>query len=451
VAPFSPVETSYAAMGRFGNVFLTSGEPDLRLEVGVGEVVRLWLTNTANTRVFNVTLPGARMKLVGGDSGRVEQEQLVESVLLAPSERAVVDVLVDRPGELALEHHTPDRTYRLATFTVREEQGARSSAAQAFELLRHAPELEAERQQLDRWLAAPPDKVLALVAQMDDPAAMPAGAGPVTYACPMHPEVTSDEPGRCPKCGMKLLATQAPAATVYACPMHPEVVSDQPGRCPKCGMKLLATAAPTSYVCPMHPEVTSDQPGRCPKCGMKLLAATSVPQPAAADDPAMMDHHGGHAADHHHGEGEAHEHGSAEGIEWEDDMVEVNRLTTTATMHWRFLDRTSGTDSPAIDWQFTVGERVKLRLVNEMDSDHPMHHPFHLHGAGRFLVLSRDGVVEPSLVWKDTVLVRTGQTVDILFDVSNPGLWMAHCHIAEHMQSGMMFSFNVAREPEATR
>jgi FtsP/CotA-like multicopper oxidase with cupredoxin domain len=444
VAPFSPVETSYAAMGRFGNVFLTSGEPDLRLEVGVGEVVRLWLTNTANTRVFNVTLPGARMKLVGGDSGRVEHEQLVESVLLAPSERAVVDVLVDRPGELALEHHTPDRTYRLATVTVGDEPATPSPAAREFELLRHAPELEAERQQLDRWLAAPPDKVLALVAQMDDPAAMPAGAGPVTYACPMHPEVTSDEPGRCPKCGMKLLATQAPAATVYACPMHPEVVSDQPGRCPKCGMKLLATQAPTGYVCPMHPEVTSDQPGRCPKCGMKLLAAASVPKPAAAD-VAAMEEQGGQAAGHdhdHHGEG----HGTAEGIEWEDDMVEVNRLTTTATMHWRFLDRTSGTDSPAIDWHFTVGERVKIRLVNEMDSDHPMHHPFHLHGAGRFLVLARDGVVEPNLVWKDTVLVRTGQVVDILFDVSNPGLWMAHCHIAEHMQSGMMFSFNVARD-----
>jgi FtsP/CotA-like multicopper oxidase with cupredoxin domain len=84
-----------------------------------------------------------------------------------------------------------------------------------------------------------------------------------------------------------------------------------------------------------------------------------------------------------------------------------------------------------------------------MDSDHPMHHPFHLHGAGRFLVLARDGAPEPNLVWKDTVLVRTGQTVDILFDVSNPGLWMAHCHIAEHMQSGMMFSFAVARQPAA--
>jgi FtsP/CotA-like multicopper oxidase with cupredoxin domain len=227
--------------------------------------------------------------------------------------------------------------------------------------------------------------------------------------------------------------------------MHPEVMSDQPGRCPKCGMKLLATAAPTSYVCPMHPEITSDEPGHCPKCGMKLLAAESVPKPAAAADAGAMDEHGGHGAGHDHGGHQGEGHGTADGIEWEDDMVEVNRLTTTATMHWRFLDRTSGADSPAINWHFTVGDRVKIRLVNEMDSDHPMHHPFHLHGAGRFLVLSRDGVVEPNLVWKDTVLVRTGQTVDILFDVSNPGLWMAHCHIAEHMQSGMMFSFNVAR------
>jgi FtsP/CotA-like multicopper oxidase with cupredoxin domain len=414
VAPFSPTETSYAAMGRFGNVFLTGGDPDLGLEVGVEEVVRLWLTNTANTRVFNVALPGARMKLIGGDSGRVEHQEFIEGVVLAPSERAIVDVLVDQPGELRLEHHTPDRTYRLARVTVTED-GRGSAAAQEFAALRRAPELAAERQQLDRWLAEPPDKVLALVAQMDDPAAMPAGAGPVTYACPMHPEVTSDTPGRCPKCGMKLLATQAPSVT--------------------------------AYTCPMHPEVTSQEPGRCPKCGMKLLPAASVPKPAAAAAAAAMQEHGGQVAGHGHGGHHGQGQGTADGIEWEDDMVEVNRLTTTATMHWKFLDRTSGADIPAIDWHFTVGERVKIRLVNEMDSDHPMHHPFHLHGAGRFLVLSRDGVPEANLVWKDTVLVRTGQVVDILFDVSNPGLWMAHCHIAEHMQSGMMFSFNVARDP----
>jgi FtsP/CotA-like multicopper oxidase with cupredoxin domain len=269
-------------------------------------------------------------------------------------------------------------------------EAGETAAARALPVLRQAPELEVERAGLDRWLAAAPDKVLALVAQMDDPAALPAGAGPVTYACPMHPEVTSD------------------------------------------------------------------QPGRCPKCGMKLLAVTPGTQDHATMGHAAMGHggteHGGmdhDAMDHGAMDHGAMGHGGAGGIEWEDDMIEVNRLTTTATMHWRFLDRTSGADSPTINWQFTVGERVKIRLVNELDSDHPMHHPFHLHGAGRFLVLARDGAPEPNLVWKDTVLVRTGQVVDILFDVTNPGLWMAHCHIAEHMQSGMMFSFNVARAPGA--
>jgi hypothetical protein len=58
-------------------------------------------------------------------------------------------------------------------------------------------------------------------------------------------------------------------------------------------------------------------------------------------------------------------------------------------------------------------------------------------------LVAEDGTIEANLVWKDTVLVRTGETVDILLDVTNVGLWMAHCHIAEHHESGMMFSFTV--------
>jgi FtsP/CotA-like multicopper oxidase with cupredoxin domain len=225
--------------------------------------------------------------------------------------------------------------------------------------------------------------------------------------------------------------------------MHPEVVSDEPGSCPKCGMKLLAQAGEqTTYVCPMHPEVTSEKPDRCPKCGMKLLPAN------------LVEAQGGHGHEHegHHGHGDddresgkvhGHGHDAAQGIEWEDDMVEVNRMTTPANMRWKLVDRETGAENAQIDWTFRVGDQVKLRLVNEMDSDHPMPHPFHVHGAGRFLILARDDVVEPNLVWKDTVLVRTGETVDILLDVTNPGRWMAHCHIAEHHESGMMFSFNV--------
>ena len=152
------------------------------------------------------------------------------------------------------------------------------------------------------------------------------------YTCPMHPEVVSDEPGNCPKCGMTLVPKETsatghsghampakepamparePAATMaashdhakhataeaahYTCPMHPEVVSDEPGSCPKCGMFLVpveekkdgghsdheghgghdhakhAGAEVAQYTCPMHPEVVSDEPGSCPKCGMFLV------------------------------------------------------------------------------------------------------------------------------------------------------------------------------------
>jgi FtsP/CotA-like multicopper oxidase with cupredoxin domain len=395
VAPFSTSETTYTAMGRFGNVLLVGGEPDRQLAFNAGEVVRLWLTNTANTRVFNVRLPGARMKLVGGDSGRVEHEEFIDEVLLAPSERAVVDVLVDQPGQLTLEHGTPNRTYRLAAITVTGER-AEPSFARKFHALRDAPELAAERRQIDAWLAAPPDKTLALVAEMDDLASAEQLAGPVVYACPMHPDVTSDQPGRCPQCGMKLLAAE-----------------------------LVSRAAGGHDASMQHADHVSDHDG-------EEHGSAGVP----------------HGTDDH---GTSHDHATGDGIEWEDDMVDINRLTTTANMHWKLVDRTTGAANAAIDWQFTVGDRVKIRLVNEMDSDHPMHHPFHLHGAGRFLVLARDGAAASNLVWKDTVLVRTGETVDILFDVTNPGLWMAHCHIAEHMQSGMMFSFNVARNQHSTQ
>jgi FtsP/CotA-like multicopper oxidase with cupredoxin domain len=422
IAAFTESETTHVAMGRFGNVMLVAGEPDLSLAAKRGEVVRFYFTNTANTRVFNVTLPGAQMKLVGADAGHYEREELVEEVLLAPSERVIVDVLFHDSGQLALEHRTPERIYRLASIIVGDDK-AEPSYADEFARLRTSPDMSDHRERVEPFLKAPPDKTLSFVAEMD--MGVPEGI-PVVYVCPMHPEVVSDEPGSCPKCGMKLLAQ---------------------------------AAEQTTYVCPMHPEVTSEKPDRCPKCGMKLLAANLVEagggQGHEHHGHGHHEHHGHHGHKHedhhgnrHHGHDEQqrdpeHDHDAAQGIEWEDDMVEVNRMTTPANMRWKLVDRETGAENAQIDWTFRVGDQVKLRLVNEMDSDHPMPHPFHVHGAGRFLILARDEVVEPNLAWKDTVLVRTGETVDILLDVTNPGRWMAHCHIAEHHESGMMFSFNV--------
>jgi FtsP/CotA-like multicopper oxidase with cupredoxin domain len=200
----------------------------------------------------------------------------------------------------------------------------------------------------------------------------------------------------------------------------------------------------------MHPEVTDSEPSTCPKCGMRLVPSDSLPGSAS-------DHHEGYAhdqhkhRDHEHGDHAhgAHEHGDhGDGLEWEDLMPEINRASDAHNMLWKLVDPESGAENHRISWKFTVGDRVKIRLVNEMDSDHPMHHPFHIHGAGRFLILSRDGQIEPNLVWKDTVLLRAGETADILLYVTNPGLWMAHCHIAEHTEGGMMFSFEVAPSPE---
>ena len=87
-------------------------------------------------------------------------------------------------------------------------------------------------------------------------------------------------------------------------------------------------------------------------------------------------------------------------------MPEINRASDSCNMIWKLVDRDTGKENWHIDWAFRVGDRVKIRLENGMDQDHPMHHPFHIHGAGRFLVLARDGEPDANLVWKDTVLVR---------------------------------------------
>jgi hypothetical protein len=198
IAPFRRSGPTFVAMGRFGNVMLINGETEFEGEAAVGEVVRLYLVNTANTRIFNFAVRGARMKLVGGDSGRHEHEAFVEEVLLSPSERAVVDVLFDAPGEVRLEHRTPDHATTSARFLFQARCRDPGDSRRSSRGLRSDPELTAERQAIAPDLEREPDKVLSIVASMpllyggeDRTASL--------YVCPMHPEVTSTEPGGLPE------------------------------------------------------------------------------------------------------------------------------------------------------------------------------------------------------------------------------------------------------------
>jgi FtsP/CotA-like multicopper oxidase with cupredoxin domain len=129
-------------------------------------------------------------------------------------------------------------------------------------------------------------------------------------------------------------------------------------------------------------------------------------------------------------------------VEWSDAMPDMNWLSTGDQVEWQIRDDATGKTNMDIDWHVPVGSLVKVRIFNDNKSFHPMQHPIHLHGQ-RMLVVARDGVKTRNFVWKDTILVPVGSTVDILVDASNPGAWMMHCHIAEHLGAGMMAVMHV--------
>lgn len=320
LAPFSEEYVTHALMGRFGNTLLVNGDIGHTIIAKPGEVHRFYLTNAASVRPFNFRIVGAKMKLIGGDNGPYERETFVESVIVSPSERAIVDVYFPQEGVYAIEHVVPGgKTYVLGEAKASGERVNLASAT--FETLRTNEQFAPLRA---AYFAQAPDKRIRLTVDMDM---------------------------------------------------------------------------------------------------AKIMGFIS-----------------GDGHDHMHGEeGMMH---AAVPIEWEDEMGDMNTFSTSESVRWIIRDEETGKENMDINWAFAKDSLVKIRITNDATSMHPMQHPVHFHG-NRFVVLSVNGVPNDNMVWKDTTLVQTGDTLDVLLETSNPGVWMAHCHIAEHLHGGMMFTYEV--------
>ena len=171
LVPFGLESATHALMGRFGNLMLVNGEPRYELVVPRGEVVRFFLTNVSNTRTFNLSFEGARMKVVGSDVGNFEREAWAESVVIAPAERYIIHVRFDEPGEVPLLNRVAGIDHLYGRFRQEEDTlgvvRVRESASEpdhgaAFDRLRAAAyvaeELAPYREHFDR----PVDRELVL-------------------------------------------------------------------------------------------------------------------------------------------------------------------------------------------------------------------------------------------------------------------------------------------------
>ncbi len=326
IAPFKKEGADRTLMGRYGNIIFVNGETDYMLNVMKGEVIRFYFTNSANVRPFNLVIAGAKMKLVGGDSGLYEHDMWIDSVMINPSERAIVEVLFDASGEYALQNKTPNITYTLGKIIVSNEQIVLEIAKSFLVLRAHSEVIKS--------------------------------IGPFRFLFKKNPD--------------------------------------------------------------KHINLSLD-----------MMGSSSMGENMMSDGNMMMGN--GAGIDRRFQGG---------GIEWEDDIFMMNAMSDTKMMSWNIVDRDTGKKNLDIDWKFKVGDKVKIRITNDGISAHSMQHPIHFHGQ-RFLVLNNNGIEQINLVWKDTVTVPAGEYVDILLDASNPGTWVAHCHILEHIEAGMVFAFKV--------
>ncbi|MFT7328192.1 MAG: suppressor of ftsI [Crocinitomicaceae bacterium] len=352
---FTPDKETHTLMGRFGDKLLINDQENYQVNLEVGQIGRVFITNVANTRTFDIEFEGTDIKLVGGDNGRVQKETLIDNIILGTSERSIVEVLYDTPGTYAIKH----RGEKMGEVVVAESN--KVSQTTAFKSLRNNDsDYQVIIDNLDLFLAQDPDKKLRIDIEM---------TGQMADMMAMGVEEIERD-----------------GETVY---------------------KMM---------------------------GLELNLEQAI------EHCGLMEMVGCEELIEENGEGESEED---DGIEWEDDMAMMNALSNTDNISWGLVDESTNAKPTMDDWNFKQGEFVKVQIYNDPSSMHPMQHPIHFHGQ-RFVVLTRNGQVNDNFQWKDSVLVPTGQTVNILIEMTNVGDWMAHCHIAEHNAAGMMFNFKVS-------
>src|SRR5947208_8163108 len=115
------------------------------------------------------------------------------------------------------------------------------------------------------WPALPRALLVALLTQAAIAPAIP----PISWTCPMHPDVIADKAGVCPICKMDLEPMRLDS--VWSCPVHATVTEARPGSCPICGRTLVQVTVAVSWICPVHTGVRALEPGTCRICGRDLV------------------------------------------------------------------------------------------------------------------------------------------------------------------------------------
>jgi FtsP/CotA-like multicopper oxidase with cupredoxin domain/uncharacterized Zn finger protein (UPF0148 family) len=232
--------------------------------------------------------------------------------------------------------------------------------------------------------------------------------------------------------------TKPETKVMYTCPMHPEVQSDKPGKCQKCGMTLIrktvtvgqpktqtnteSTQSKVIYTCVMHPEVQQDKPGNCPKCGMTLIKKTvQVSKPTGSNNND--------------------EQPQSKDQKLADEMVgsKVNLQTgKTVVYHLYVRDTTvnfTGKNKRAIAINGSIpaptltlieGDTAEIHLHNQLKEETS------LHWHGIILPNRFDGV--PFLTTKP---IHPGDTYVYKFKVVQNGTYWYHSHSGLQEQIGM--------------